>query len=233
MNTDLTNPMNTSLTVEEAWGSEGTSRQDILVPRLQLMHDISQNVKDGKAEAGDIIHSITGEVLASDGQTVEIIPFTTFREWHINEVDERGRDKFKEKILMTSENENWPLEGVENGKPIRRVRTINYFVMLPQYINELPFLVTFKKSSIMAGKKLSTHFQQCAMKKQPPAVQTYLLFSVDRSWDGFTFKTLDVSPKRPTTPEELEVAKKWYITLKQSEVKIDGADEFNPDMYEG
>ena len=230
---NLTEQGNTSLTTDEAWGAEGAVKEDILVPRLQLMHELSQKVKDRKAEPGDIINSTTGEKLAREGEPIEMIAFTTFREWNVVEVDDRGRDKkLIQKMPITPENEHLAIEGVEDGKPFRRIRTINFFVLLPSKLNDLPFLVTFRKSGYYAGRKLSTHFQECAMKKVPPASQIYTLSSYEKSWEGNTFKCFDVAPGRPTQADELAVARKWYDTFKQSEVKVQEEDDFNPDMYE-
>lgn len=217
--------------VDSDWGSEGASRQDILVPRLQLMQDISEAVKKGKHKAGDIIDSVTGTKLGDEEVPVEIIPFTTFREWYVMEVNERGKDKFKSKVLMTPENENWPYETVDNGTPIRNVRVINFFVMVPGQMEGLPFLVSFKKTSILPGKQLSTHFQMSAMKHVTPAKQIFRLGATERSWEDNTFKVFTIELGRATTPEELGTTRKWYETLKTQQVKTDEADDFTPESY--
>lgn len=211
---------------DESWGSEGASSTDMLIPRIQLCHDISDAVKKGKARPGELISSTSGEVLAKTGASVEIIPIVTFRDWIINDVDEKGRDKYNSKVPMTRDNENWAREEVVGGKPIRRVACLNFLCLIPSKLDELPFMVTFKKSSYYAGKKLSTHFQMSAMKKQPPASQAFLISGVTKTYDGFTFSALDVEPSRASTPQELAVAKNWYGIFKQGAIKT--AEEVEP-----
>lgn len=210
----------------DAWGSEGASSSDMLIPRIQLMHDISELVKKDKASAGQLISSTTGEVLADLGATVEILPIVTYKEWIINDIEEKNgkrREKFRQIIPMTAANEGLPLEEVEFGKPISRVKSLNFLCLVTSKLDELPFLLAFRKSSYFGGKKLSTHFQMSAMKKQPPASRTFRLGQTEKTYDGFTFFVLTVEPGRPTTPGELKIARQWYDVFKQQGVKV--ADE--------
>lgn len=205
----------------EAWGAEGASSKDMLIPQIHLMHDISDLVKKKKAVSGQLISSTTEEVLADVGQTVEIIPIVTYREWIINDVDEKGRDKFRQRIPMTTANEHLALEEVEFGKQIRRVKSLNFLCLVTNKLDELPHLVAFRKSSYFAGKKLSTHFSMSALKKQPPAAQTFLLGVTEKTFDGYTFNVLTVAPGRKTTAEELAVAKNWYDVFRNQGVKVE------------
>src|SRR4051812_46900520 len=118
---ELTKPAeNTQLmNTSDSWGSEGASNNDILVPRLMLMHDISDLVKERKADAGDIVGSVDGKVLAKFGTTLDIIPITTYREWLVNEIDGK-KEKFLSRFPITPQNENLEREGVENGAAVRR-----------------------------------------------------------------------------------------------------------------
>lgn len=221
-------------TPEGSWGTENNSSKDTLIPRIHVMQDLSDLVKKGKARPGQLVHSTTGEVLADVGKPFPVIPIYSYKDWIINDVTEdRGKtkEKYRARILMTPSNEGWGLEGVENGKAITRVRCMNFFFLAPGLIGDLPFLVTFKKTSTMAGKKLATYFQQCQMSNKPAPSQTWDLLSQSRTWEGFSFYAFDVEPGRTTTKEELAAAWKWYQILKSSDVKVD--DEFKPADLEG
>lgn len=210
----------------ESWGAEGASQDDVLVPRLMLMQDLSELVKAGRAKAGDIVHSGTGSVLISKGQTGEVIPISTFREWVFFEPNNQGQflpRKLNSRCLITPANENLPSEGVENGKPYRAKKSINFFVLFVPLIDELPFLVSFKKANIMVGKQLTTHFKTSQMKKEPPAATVFKLGSTQKTWDGYTFGVNTIEPVRRSTDDELKIARRWYDTFKTSEVKV--ADE--------
>lgn len=225
--TELTT-QNTALAIPEensAWGAEGVSTKDMIISRLQLMHDISENVKRGKSRPGDIVNSSTGEVLAPAGQALEIIPINTFREWHKFEVQGK-KEVFISKIPCTKANENLPLETIENGKPIINRYVLNFSVLLASRITELPYLVSFKKSGMFAGKILATYFQTCLMTKQPPAKKIYKLSSVDKTYDGFTYKAFAIEAGRASTTEEVQAARLWYemITMGVTQIAEDEAE---------
>lgn len=221
--TDLTTQELGALpSVGEAWGSEGTSSQDLLVPRIQLMHDISDLVKKRRAEPGTFVHSVTNELLAEKEKKFEFIPIMTYREWEINDVDDKGRNKYRNRIPMTPLNENLAYEDLDDsGKPIRRIRTLNFFSLVVSRLEEFPFLVSFKKSNLKAGKQLSTHFQMCGMKKVPPASHVFTLHSSEKTNDGYTFWVMNVEPARPSTAVEIATARKWYEVLKTAKVKVE------------
>lgn len=215
---------NTSVAVPSgSWGSEEASNKDMVIPRLNLMQDISTLVKGGRARPGQIVNGTSGESLGGVDKKIELIPIMTFAEWLLYDVvdDGRGRtkDKYTGKVVCDKTNENWPQEAVENGKPIRRVRQINVLCLLPTDIDGLPFIVSFKKTGTMAGKKLSTHFQVSAMKGAPAARQVFNLFSSMATFETYSFYRFEVETGRPATPHEVELAYHWYQLFKRGEAK--------------
>lgn len=210
---------------DEQWATQGTSNDDLLIPRILCMQDISDLVKREKAKSGFLVNGVSGEILAERGHGLEIIPITAFREWHVMGQDERNPQKwnFLRRELMTQGNEGLPVVDNERGQAIKRIKALNFFCVLPSRIEDMPFLISFKKSSIYAGKKLSTHFQMSAMKKVAPAGHVFKLVTEQRSWDGNTFYAMNVETGRPSTQHELDVARMWYQTLGKQEIKV--ADE--------
>lgn len=227
----------TSAPATGSWGSEGAFKSDLLIPRLQLVQEKAKVLKIGKMKIGDIIHSTTLEVMASTGQKIEVIPFSTFNTWSISEVMRKG-DKVQKNWLrqerMDAKNEHFARKDFENGVEIERVRCLNFFVLLPKMIDDFPFLITFKNSNTNAGKRLSTHFQRSQMRSVPPAAQVFELSAHAESRNGFDFFALNVEPTRVTKPKELEVAYLWYQSVNKSNVKLasedgeDAADEQVP-----
>lgn len=212
---------------DEQWASQGTSNEDLLIPRVLCMQDISKLVKDEKAKSGYLVHGVTQEILAERGQSLEIIPVTTFREWQVMGQDERKPEKWNmlRRELITPANEGLPVEDNERGQAIKRIKALNFFVLLANRLEEMPFLISFKKSSLYAGKKLSTHFQMSRMKKQAPAGHVFKLSTELRSWDSYSFYALDVQTGRPSTQHELDIARTWYGVLSKQEVKV-AEDDF-------
>ncbi len=203
-----------------SWGAEvDTSSDDLLIPRINLQHDLSQAVRNGKARPGDFLHSVTGEIMP---RPIEFIPVKTFRQWLI--VDAKDKKKMIGRVLVDKNNEAWEEMGVHNDMPCLRVKTLNFFVLLPGQLDQLPFLISFKKSGMYAGKILSTHFQTSAMRKLPPASHTFMLGSEQRVTNGNQYMAPTVGPGRPTTAEELAVAYSWFQRLATAEVKEDDSE---------
>lgn len=210
---------------EGAWGTEGTHTDDLLIPSIRLQHDLSQAVRNSKAKPGDFLHSTTGEVLP---KPIEIIPIKTFRQWLL--VEANDVKKMVARIIVDKDNENWSEHGQFNGKPVKRVMMLNFFVLLPGQLDGLPCLVPFKKSGMYAGKILSTHFQTSAMSNKAPARRTFLLGSEQRLTNGNQYMVPTISPGRDTTPLELATAYAWYTRLSANEaaVKVDDGQEATP-----
>lgn len=207
-----------------AWGTEGTDAQDVLIPRLLLAQGMSPIVQQGNAVVGSIFNSNTGQTLAKKKEKLVFVPIMYFREWHVCEVDDRGDEKLIGRDKITPANEHLPKEDVfqKNGKavPIRRHKAHNFFVLLPKFMDELPFLVTFKKSNQMAGKRLVTHLKTSALKGQPAAGLTWNLYADDHTYNGRTYPVFNVEPGETTPKEILDVAFKWYNQLSKSQAMV-------------
>lgn len=210
-----------------SWGSERASSKDMVIPRINLMQDISQLVKDGKARPGQIVDGSTGEIIGGTDKKIELIPILTYAEWLLYDVLQLGggktKDKYTGKILCDKTNENLPSEDFVNGAPVRRVRQINVLSLLPTRLEDLPFIISFKKTGTMAGKKLSTHFQVSAMKGAPAARTVFNLYSSKATTDSYTYFRYEVETGRPATTDEVSVAYHWYQLFNQGAAKV--ADE--------
>jgi hypothetical protein len=204
-----------------AWGTEGVDAQDVLIPRLMLAQGMSPIVQQGNAVVGSIFNSNTGQTLVKKKEKLSFIPLMYFREWHVCSVDPQGNEKLIERVKMVQANEGWSKEDVVAGPdgrmiPIRRHKAHNFFVLLPKFIDELPFLITFKKSNQMAGKRLVTHLKTSALKGAPAAALTWNVYADDHTYNGRTYPVFNVEPGEETPKSMLDVAFKWYNTLSKS-----------------
>lgn len=210
--------------MDQAWGAENVAQESVLIPRLILAQDLTEAVKLGKCRPGAILGSDTGEVLANPGESLEFIPIYTFREWEIYDVEDRGngktKDNYRARVRVTRDNENWAAEDFENGKKVKRTKCLNFFVLLTNKIDAMPYLVSFKKSGMNAGKKIATHFYNSGLRKVAPASQAFKLSAVTKSWDGYTFQAYSVEPSRASSIEEVAKAYQWYQLFTKSDVQV-------------
>ena len=222
---------------ENSWGTGGTDSRDILLPKLLFMQGLSTFVADGKAAMGDIVDSVTGEVLGNmreqGRKPVEFIPIMTFKTWVEQVVTElkpgQITKKFKAVVPMTAENADLPFESIVNGEKIQRDRTINFYAVLSSKLEDFPYLLSFRRTSFRAGQKLSTHFQKCEMaaargKPVPPAATTFSLVGNKVTNDKGTFYVADLEPVGPTSSESLRVAYEWFQVLNKSAIRVDHSD---------
>ncbi len=231
----LTTPTNNA-----AWGAENVDASDVVIPKLLLMQGQSEFVAEGKARLGDIVRSTTGEVLGNAKEGVQVIPLMTFKTWTILE-KVGGRFEFRSVEPITADNCNAPLEWVVEGAPWRRDRCLNFYVLLPSDIKReaaalenlnktgafpdpkdalLPCVLSFRRTSYSAGKTLSTHFLQAQSFNRPPAVSTFMLTSKMEKNDQGTFYVFEIANAGMTSPEDLNVCKRWYETITHSKVNV-------------
>lgn len=211
----------------KAWGAEGAMQRHVIIPKLQIMNQLSELVKARKANAGDILDSVSGDKLADEKTGIEVIPFKVFSTIQIFE-GHGGKKKWKKTVPYSEELADLPFEDYdENKAPITRQHVLNFFAMLTGKLDEFPYLVSFKSSSFQTGRKLSSHFTMCEMKKIPPASAVFTLTSFEKKKDNNTWYAFDVKKSRSSTKEELAAARHWYDVLSKSEVavKVDDSDE--------
>ena len=212
-----------------AWGSEGVDKSDFLIPKILLMQGLSKFVADEKAQMGDFVNSVTGEVIAGRGKPIEIIPLISFKTWIKFEETSQGKWEYRGQEPMTAANAHWELDGEENGLKVRRDRALNFYVLLASEADRpdaLPLLISCRRTSYMAGKKLVTYFGQCQMANQPPAAHSLPLEGKKVQNDKGTFYVLDVdaAKKKRVSEKQLAKAYEWYQTLKKGGVKVDDSD---------
>lgn len=230
--TELTNTEN-KLPVDLStinWDADVTDMSDVLIPQLKLMQPGSGLVVDGKAAFGDIINSVTNEVVCKSGGTIDLIPIMIYKEWAHWEVTtdpKTGKDvsTFLYKEPWAPSNANYPKTEEKDGKRYAHVAVINCFMCSADNLEELPYLVSFQKTSYTAGRALSTHFQMGQAKKYIPWSQVFCLSTIKQKRDTQNWCIFDVTSLKQCTTEQYKVAEKWRATLTQSKVQVDEADE--------
>lgn len=220
---------------EDTWGTEGVESGDIRIPKLLLMQGISGLVAEEKASAGDIVNSVTGEVLGSSKKPVAIVPIYMWKDFTIMEEIE-GKFEFKERVPYTPETAHWRdfenRDYEEGGVRMRRDFGMNFLVMLADDLQEdkiegaLPYALTFKRTSLNAGKDLATYFTKAAMKKKPACFFTLDIGAkMEKGDKGPYYVSKVVTVKETPDFGRVEpVLKNWYLTFKAGAAKIDESD---------
>jgi hypothetical protein len=215
-----------------AWGSENISAKDFIIPKILLMQGQSSFVTEGSAMVGQLVDSVSRELLGGkwgrdNDKPLNFIPFYTFRTWVENE---KKGDKFEyvRQLPMDAANEDLPLEYKDGDKIMRRDRCINVYVLLPEQLEAkqgiLPYVISFRRTSYTAGKKLSTFLGKLADFNLPAAAKNFKLSVLQKENDLGKFCTFDVEMLKDSKPEHMSVAYEWYKRVKNSTVKVDDSD---------
>jgi len=223
---------------QAAWGpAPQLSAQDIKLPVLMLCQAMSDAVKLKKAKEGDFFDTSSDRAIGNVESGLEIIPIHMQVMWHIFHYDKKAKkyawaEKFPLETNPGSANYNDKLKYEEvikvDGAPVevKRERRLEFYVLIPKGDSSLPYHLTFKVTSIKAGKQLAT---QMYVENQnaglvPPA-RAFNLCGHIESNDKGSFVVLDVKPARNSTAEEIAAAFKWYKLILAGAVQVTQVDE--------
>jgi hypothetical protein len=220
-----TRPTNAAQTYEEgSWGSEDVSSEDILVPKIMLMQPMSEFVTDGLAKIGEFRDSLNKErMLGNDKKPVELLVFGTFKT-----LLEFKDGEYLSTKRWSPEVADLPMEEVTaDGAVVTRDKVLNFYCLIADDIKggeAFPFVLSCRRTSFMAGKKINTHLTKLKMFKKSSAAKVFALTSRKETNDKGTFFVVDVDVLRDSTTEELNAAFEWYQLLGKSRVKVDDSD---------
>lgn len=214
----------TSLTLassdETAWGAEEASAEDIIIPKLLLMHGQSKLVLGGENAVGELVRSKDGEVLAKRNTTVRMIPFKLFKSWRVSEkVGDKYEFRRNEPYKLGERNE-LPWEFEEEGKKMRRDFTYNFYAIQAGAETSFPLHLQFTRTSKKAGQVLADHFAISGMFNRPPAVQSFEIGSEFVQGNDNSYFIFTAKPSVATTKEELAACRQWYDMINASGSKI-------------
>lgn len=209
------------------WGdTPALSSRDTVIPRVMLCQMMSKPVINEEAKFGDLIDSVDKTKLGSFKDAFEVVPFHYAPVWVEKEWDEKADEfKYLRTLPITPENDDLPFED-SDGK-IMRVRTLQFFVLDPKDLTALPRIISFRSTSLKAGRNLSTlMYVRNKAAGLPPPAQAVKITVEKTSNDKGTFAVLHVEPTRRTTPEEMAEAFKWFkaVNTKSSAIKVDNSE---------
>jgi hypothetical protein len=205
-------------------------KDDFVAAKILPIHYISEKAK-GKnkvAEPGELRDTIENKLLGSVDKPLEFIPvhMTTF--WAIYDMTEGGQGKFLETIPVTATNEGLKREEVIGNQKIKRVKTYECFVLLPEEVKAgaaFPYVLSFRVTSSRAGKTLLTQmYVKNAYAKKAPYANVCELSLTEESNDHGDFFVQHTKPKRAATTDEVAEAARWYELIVGGTVSKDDSD---------
>jgi hypothetical protein len=208
-----------SADLEGAWGAEESTAEDIIIPKLLLMHGQSEKVLQGEKTQGDLVRSTDWQTVAKRGETVTIIPFKMFKTWRVSEIVD-GQAEWRREEPWTASNTDLEWDFTENGKPMRRDQAYNFYVILTDDIGKtdmpFPIKLQFVRTSRKAGKVLADHFAKCNMFRRPPALQTFEIGSEFINGEKQKYFVFTAKAGEASTIEQVTAAKQWYDLIQKA-----------------
>lgn len=229
-------PAEIGAVAKDEWDLGDVNSLDIAIPKLLIMQAPSKLVAQEKAQMGDMVNSVTAEILGTcrekDFKPVQFISFREEKTWTIFEVV-GSKPEFRGTEPLTPQTNNLEQEFEKDGKKFKRFRTLNYFVLLVSELENsdtaLPYVLSFRSTGYKTGKAMSNHFLQCKAALQkgkvvPPPATIFELAGVKTSNDKGTFYVPSVKAVGATKKEHVSVAGQWLRTLKTKAYKVDESD---------
>lgn len=221
------------------WGVPTLPSQDMVIPKILPQQGLSKFVVERKAMIGEFRDSLTGKLVGSIDKPFEMIPFFLKKSWDIKHQQADGQYKYArneaivENPVDKAYNDNLTWEGEEkdaDGKVVKvmRVRRMDFFVLLPEEIKTgaaMPYVLSFKSTSLKEGKKLFTSmYVRNAKAGIPPAAFAFQVGGKMVTNDKGSFVVIDSTQGRQSTKAELDECLNWLKLLKKSNVKVDSSD---------
>lgn len=218
------------------WGEAQPLGQDIVIAKILPMQPGSDMVVDGKAVMGEFRDSLSGAKLGSIVEPIDIIPFHVEKFWDIL-VKEGDQFEWDHSVPLVENpadsgyNDNLTWNEVVEGKEIKRVRRMNFYVLLPSEVAsgaDVPYILSFKSTSFREGKKVYTQmYMRNRRSNLPPPAFTFKLSGIKTKNDKGTFIVPTVEMGRASTPTEIGSCLTWFKMIKGGGVKVDDSDLTN------
>jgi hypothetical protein len=232
-------PSNEVANINEAaaWGGgQNLTSNDIVIGKILPLQFMSDKVKEKKGEYGQFRDTVTNKMFGDLTKPFEFIPFYMEKKWIefdiiTNKAGARKREykqivPIVDNAALAGYNDDLPY--VDAGQNIERDRCMDFYVMIPEEIatgEALPYLLSFRRTSLKAGKKLAMQmYTRNTRKGAAPAAITMLLSGKDVSNDDGSFVVQDVEAARETTQEELKECFEWYKLVRKGVTKVDMSD---------
>lgn len=207
-----TDVKNLQESMKPAPGTEAISKEDIILPRLRLLQDLSDEVKNQESKSGKLKHSLTEKIY----DTIEFIPISMFKTRIMFDPANRNGAPLCRTTDMKVGSDGTACQECQNskwtnGKPPACNVIYNYLMIMPEEVGVMimPTVLSFMKISSQAATKLNTSVE-FTLPRQPFWNKVWLLqpklkhFSKGEAW------LLTVQQVRDSSEKEREWAELIY-----------------------
>ncbi len=209
------------------------SAEERLIPKILAIQHTSDKAKDkhNDAEPGQMRDTVENKLFGEVGKPFEFIPFAHKHFWSTYNMQKGGQGEFIQDFPINAGNSNLKKEELVDGVPIKRVKTYEFYILIPSELNEgngYPYVLSFRSTSYRGGQVLLSQFEKNQLSELPPwGVVCDLVLSEDSNDKG-DFFVQSVVPKRVVDQNEHLKANQWYLTFKQGKAgKVDDSDTRN------
>lgn len=210
-----------------------TRAEDVVIPRLRLLQNTSEEVSENKGKLGDIYNSQTSQVIGGFDKPVEIVPMLMYKTWRVMDVSGAQAAYVREEPV-TADNQDRAWEGREDvldrktkqmkkACPVRYDFSYNFFVLLQADIaaeEAFPAVISFRRSSALAGKQLATHLFKRDALQQLPYSKTVILKVGKQKKDTNTYGVFEIHEGTKSSPEAHKAAEFWQPKLEGLIAKV-------------
>lgn len=221
------------MTVPDAFKKKGVSasvidQKDMLIPKLLTMQPTSNFVTEERAQIGDLVSSVTGQVVGGKGKWVKFVPLMTYKTVEYYDITGQKPKFVKREAWSAKNHANVEWEQTIGGIKMRVTECLNFYIFLESDLANpagLPHLVSYRSTQKQGGKKLISHFMQMEMMGAEPWFGVLEVTTVKQQNDKGVFFTPDIRPVGQTDAKYAEKLTKWVDLIAKSAVKIDDTDE--------
>lgn len=207
----------------DAWGDNtDVTGNDLVIPKVLLMQFMSKKVKDDEHEAkfGEFRDNVDFQLLGNiKDKPIQFVPFMMEKVFAEFEIVGTKREFLRVIPIETNPakqeyNDDAPYSWEEGGKSFERDRTYNYYVLIVAEDGSLipmPHMMSFRRSSIKAGKNLATRmYVRNKTAQLPPPGMVMKLTGSKVENDKGEFGVMEIEPVRQSTDEEMGACLQWF-----------------------
>jgi hypothetical protein len=211
----------------DAWGDNEMTSQDMVIPKILCMQGLSELVSEGKAKMGDFVDSLSGEVVGSTENPVAIVPFHMEKLYIISK-REKGAGRYEFDRIEAVTGQNYPFEDEVGGMQFKYEYCLQFYCLRPEDTS-LPYVVSFKSTSLKSGKVLSTQMfvRNRAAGLVPPAFHILLGGRKEKNDQG-TYIVMEVKQGEKTSNELIGQCLDWMKVIKAGKTRVEHGTEAAP-----
>lgn len=199
---------------------EAVAIEDITFPKIIALQPISTAVVDGVYSSGDVIDSITGEVIASTKKELEVYPLRYRKYYKVEKGEQGNKEWVRAEPINGKADLDLPWDFEENGVLMTRRPVLEIFLLAPS-VSELPYLWRIQG---MSYKSLSKTFVTLAFampqaQKKAPFVRSLMIRTEKETNEKGSYFVYKFKLGKLTDASTYALCNQWYETTKNTKIE--------------